>query len=84
VRPLAATAWVLGWHLDDDERETVRVAHGHLDQTPRLLLGFGVYHNALLDQTQVGRADVADLKHQADRRRRRLRARSRDLEQAAA
>lgn len=52
---------MLGWHLDDDEREPVWVAHGHLDQTPRLLVGLGVYHDALLDQTVVGRVDAADL-----------------------
>jgi len=59
--PLAAAAWVLGWDLDDDEREPVWVVDGHLDQTPGLVLGLGVYRNAPLGQALVGRADVADL-----------------------
>jgi hypothetical protein len=33
---LAATSGVLGRHLDDDEREPVWVADGHLNQTPGL------------------------------------------------
>lgn len=58
---LGATAWMLGRHLSDDEREPVRVADGHLDQTPGLSLGLGIYGNALLGQALVGRGDVADL-----------------------
>ena len=60
---------VLRWHLDDDEREPVWVADGHLDQTTRLLLGLGVDCDATFGQALVGRVDVADLEHQADRRR---------------
>jgi hypothetical protein len=58
---LAATACVLGRYLDDDEREAVGVAGGHLDQPPGFSFGLGVYRDALLGQPLVGRVDVADL-----------------------
>jgi hypothetical protein len=58
---LAATAWVLGRYLDDDEREPVGVAGGHLDQSPVLSFGLGVCRDALLGEALMGRVDVADL-----------------------
>ena len=58
---LPATSGVTGRHLHDDEREPVRVSDGHLNQTPRLLLGLGVYGNALVREALAGCADVADL-----------------------
>ena len=47
---LAVTAGVLGGYLNDDEREAVGVAGGHLDQSPGLLFGLGVCRDALLGQ----------------------------------
>jgi hypothetical protein len=58
---LTAAAWVLHRYLDDDQREAVGVAGGHLDQSPGLSFGLGVCRDALLGEALVGRVDVANL-----------------------
>jgi hypothetical protein len=85
-RPLilgTAPQRVLWGHLNEDQREPVRVPRRQLKQAPRLDLGLLLDHDTLLRQSPPRRLQVAHLDEKANGAGRGIDRRAGDLEQAA-